>query len=136
VSERLARVERLREAFGGAARRGGGERLIDVVEPLAGPELRSRLAGGAMTTDHIGIEGLRAGWEDFLRAFESVRVDFEEIVEVGDAVVDMVTLVGVPKGTELEVEQPAAAIWEFEDDRLVRVEFHLDRDEALRRAAG
>ncbi|MCD6015580.1 MAG: hypothetical protein K0R88_1664 [Solirubrobacterales bacterium] len=59
-----------------------------MVEPLAGPELRSRLAGGAMTTDHIGIEGLRAGWEDFLRAFEGVRVDFEEIVEVGDAVVD------------------------------------------------
>ncbi len=75
MSERLERVERLREGFGGAARRGGGEPLIDVVEPLAGsPELRSRLAGGAMTTDHIGIEGLRAGWD---------RVEFDATKRCG-----------------------------------------------------
>lgn len=134
MSSNLERVERLREVFGGAAGSGGGERLIAHIEPLAAPGLRSRLGGGAMTTDHIGIEGLRAGWDDFLRAFERVRIEFEEMVEVGDAVVDMVALVGVPRGTEIEVEQRAAAIWLFDRDLLVRVELHLDREEALRRA--
>ena len=138
MSDKLELVLRLREAFGpdpdaGAA----GDRLIEVIRPVADPELRSRLSGGAITTEYAGIEGLRRGWEDFLRSFESVRIQFEDIIEVGDAVVvDLVTVIGVPRGTELEVEQPAAAIFEFDGERLVRVELHLDRDEALRRAAG
>jgi hypothetical protein len=134
VSANLETVERLREAFGGAAGGAGGERLMAHIEPLAAPRLRSRLGGGALTTDHIGIDGLRAGWEDFLRAFERLRIEFEEMVEVGDAVVDMVVVIGVPKGTEIEVEQRAAAIWLFDRELLVRIELHLDREEALRRA--
>ena len=63
-----------------------------------------------------------------------MRIEFEELVEVGDAVVDMVVVIGVLRGTEIEVAQPGAAICEFDGGRLVRVEFHLDRDEALRRA--
>lgn len=135
MSDNLELVRRLRGAFGaepGSA--AAGERLVEVIEQIAVPELRSRLAGGAMTTDHVGIEGLRSGWEDFLRPFESVRIEFEEMVEIGDTVVDMVTVIGVPKGTEREIEQPAAAVFEFDRGRLVRVEYHLDRAEALRRA--
>jgi hypothetical protein len=134
VSANLEKVERLRAVFGGAPGAGTGDRLIEMIEPLADPGIRSRLAGGAMSTDHTGIEALRRGWEDFLRAFERVRIEFDEMVEVGDAVVDMVVVVGVPKGTEMEVAQRGAGIWEFDGDRLVRVEFHLDREEALRRA--
>jgi SnoaL-like domain len=89
-----------------------------------------------MTTDHVGLEGLRIGWEDFLRSFESVRIRFEELIEVGDTIVDMATVIGIPKGTELEIEHPAAAVFEFDRGRLVQVEFHLDREEALRRAGG
>jgi hypothetical protein len=136
MSDNLELVRRLREAFGaepGAA--AAGDRLIEVFRPVADPELKARLDGGAITTEYTGIDGLRRGWEDFLRSFETVRIQFEEMVEVGDAVVDMVTVIGVPKGTELEVEQPAGAVFEFDRGRLIRVELHLDRDEALRRAA-
>jgi hypothetical protein len=49
-------------------------------------------------------------------------------------VVDMVTVIGVPKGTELEIEQAGAAVFEFDQGRLISAEFHLDRAEALRRA--
>jgi hypothetical protein len=136
MSANLELVRRLREAFEADPAAGAaGERLIEVIRSVADPELRSRLAGGAITTEYVGIEGLRRGWEDFLRSFESVRIQFEDIVEVDDAVlVDTVTLIGVPRGTEVEVEQPAAAIFEFDQGRLVRVEYHLDRDEAFRRA--
>jgi hypothetical protein len=137
MSDNVELVRRLREAFGaepGSA--AAADRLIEVFRPVADPELKARLGGGAITTEYTGIDGLRRGWEDFLRSFESVRIQFEDLVEVGDAVVDMVTVTGVPKGTQLEVEQPAAALFEFDRGRLVRVELHLDRDEALRRAAG
>lgn len=136
MSDNLELVRRLRQGFGvepGSA--AAGDRLIEVIRPLADPELKARLGGGALTAEYTGIEGLRRGWHDFLRSFESVRIQFEEMVEVGDAVVvDMVTVIGVPKGTELEIEQPAAAIFELDQGRLVRVEYHLDRAEALRRA--
>jgi hypothetical protein len=135
MSDNLELVRRLRGAFGaepGSA--APGERLVEVIEELAVPELRSRLAGGAMTTDALGIEGLRRGWEDFLRSFERVRIDFEEMIEIGNTVVDMGTVIGVPKGTELEVEQAAAAVFELDQGRLISVEYHLDRAEALRRA--
>jgi hypothetical protein len=136
MSDNLELVRRLRRAFeaepGAAA---AGDRLIEVFRPVADPELKARLGGGAITSEYTGIEGLRRGWEDFLRSFENVRFQFEEMVEVGAAVVDMVTLIGVPRGTDIEVEQAAAAIFEFDRGRLIRVELHLDRDEALRRAA-
>jgi SnoaL-like domain len=136
TSDNLELVRRMREAFeaepGSAA---AGDRLVEVIRPLADPKLTARLGGGAISTEYLGIDGLRRGWEDFVRSFESVRIRFEDMVEVGDAlVVDMVTVIGVPKGTELEIEQPAAAIFEFDRGRLIRVEYHLDREEALRRA--
>ena len=138
TSDNLERVRRMRAGFGaepGSA--AAGDRLVEVIRPLADPSLKARLGGGAISTEYVGIEGLRRCWEDFLRSFETVRIRFEDMVEVGDdVVVDMVTVIGVPKGTELEIEQPAAAIFEFDRGRLVRVEYHLDRDEALRRAAG
>jgi hypothetical protein len=136
MSDNLELVRRLRGAFGAEPGSvAAGDRLIEVIRPLADPELKARLGGGALTTEYTGIEGLRRGWDDFLRSFERVRIQFEEMVEVGDAVVvDMVTVIGVPKGTELEIEQPAAAIFELDQGRLVRVEYHLDRGEAMRRA--
>src|SRR5262245_11591735 len=137
MSDNLELVRRLREAFGAEPGSAAvADRLIEVIRPGADPELRSRLSGGAITTEYAGVEGLRRGWDDFLRSFESVRIQFDDIIEVGDAVVvDLVTVIGVPRGTRLELEQPGAAVFEFEAERLVRVELHLDRDEALRRAA-
>jgi hypothetical protein len=136
TSDNLELVRRMREAFGAEPGSGAAaDRLIDVIRPLADPALTARLSGGALTTEYVGVEGLCRGWEDFLRSFESVRIRFDEMVEVGDTVVvDMVTLIGIPRGTSLEVEQPGAGIFEFDRGRLVRVEYHLDRDEALRRA--
>jgi hypothetical protein len=137
MSDNLELVRRLRDAFGaepGSA--AAGDRLLEVIRPVADPEIRSRLGSGAIATEYTGIEGLRRGWDDFLRSFESVRIQFEDIIEVSDdVVVDLANVIGVPRGTELEVEQPSAAIFEFDGERLVRVELHLDRDEAFRRAA-
>ena len=56
------------------------------------------------------------------------------MIEVGDAVVDLVTLDGriARGGGALSTE--AAAVWRFSGEKLAEVEFHLDRAEALRSA--
>lgn len=134
----LATLERLRVAFGGevgAADVGeAAEALIAVIEPVADPELECAMVAGAIVTTYRGVEGMREGWSDFLAGFERIRVEFNEMEELGDAILDHVTLIGVPKGTTAEIKEPAASVWWFRDGLLRRIEFHMDRDAARRSA--
>ena len=131
-------IQRLRSAFGADVGADVGEdarRLIEVIEPVLDPEIEVWMAAGPMSDEYHGIDGLRAAWADFLHAFDSLRIEFGEMSEIGEAVLDHVILKGVPRGTTAEIEQPAAAVWRFRDGLLRRVEFHIDRDAARQSAA-
>ena len=41
--------------------------------------------GGALTTTYEGLEGLRAGWRDFLGAFETISIHPETEIAAGRA---------------------------------------------------
>jgi ketosteroid isomerase-like protein len=43
--------------------------------------------------------------------------------------------IGTTRHGGVEIAQPSAAVWKFRDGRLVRLEFHLDREEAMASAA-
>jgi ketosteroid isomerase-like protein len=90
--------------------------------------------GGWVGTERAGIEGYVAGWDDWLEPFESFRMEFAEILEGEDVVVVFVRQFGTPRGGGPEVESPGAGVLFFRDGRICRMEFHLDRDEALRSA--
>ncbi len=112
-----------------------GEILAAAIAPIAAPDLTVLMAGGALSTEYSGVDGLRAGWNDFLSAFEGgARVEFEELVAAGDWVVDMVRITARPKGAGATIREAAAAAFKFSDGLLTRVEFHLDRAAALRAA--
>lgn len=129
---------RLREVMFGGAPGGdtgaGVEALAEAIAPVAGPDLKCLMAGGAMSTEYSGVDGLRTGWSDFLTAFENARIEFEEMVDGGDWVVDMVRMTSRPKGSGATIEQRAAAAFLFSDGLLTRIEFHIDRAAALRAA--
>ena len=57
-----------------------------------------------------------------------MRLEIEEVEEIGDNVVTFVNQVGHHPPRRVELEQPSAAVWKFRGGMLVRVEFHLDRD--------
>jgi SnoaL-like domain len=132
-------VVRVRSAWSGdaadAETGAGGELLAAAIAPVAGPGFTCLMAGGALSTEYSGIDGLRAGWNDFLAAFEGgARVEFEDLVDAGEWVVDMVRITARPRGVGATLEQRGAAAFRFADGLLVRVEFHLDRAAALRAA--
>jgi uncharacterized protein len=86
------------------------------------------------SVEYTGLDGFVAAWRDWTGAFESFRIEVEEMVDAGDNVVSLVRQMGVPRGAGAEVESRGAAVWMIRDGRLRRVEFHLDRDAALRAA--
>ena len=63
-----------------------------------------------------GLEGLRAGWRDFLGAFETISIHPERDPMGGDGecVVEFVRLTGKPKGIDAEIES-GAGLWRFRD---------------------
>jgi len=83
-----------------------------------------------------GPDGFVDGWREWLEAYDSYRVELEELTEGEDG--RLLTLgrqTGTTRTGAVEISEPAAAVWRVRDGRLLEVEFHLDPDSA-RRAAG
>jgi hypothetical protein len=111
-------------------REGGLDEFAQAVGALATEDFFCVMDGGALTTRYEGIEGLRAGWMDFMGAFETIVIEPGEVTRIGDSVLEFVRLRGKPKGIDGEVQQDAAAVWRLRGDQLEGVEFHLDRARA------
>jgi ketosteroid isomerase-like protein len=88
----------------------------------------------ARVAEYPGVGGLAEAWGDWGETFESVRADADELREGEDAVILFVTQFAVTKHGGVEMTQPSAMLWLFEDGLVRRLEFHLDRRAAL--AAG
>jgi ketosteroid isomerase-like protein len=103
---------------------------------LAEPEFEVAMVGPEYSSarlDFTGFDGFTAAWKDWTRAFESYRIDVEEMIDAGKVVVSLVAMTGTVAGGS-ELSAPGAAVWTVVDGRLRRVEFHLDRQAALRAA--
>jgi ketosteroid isomerase-like protein len=90
----------------------------DFVCVMAGPEGTDRA--------YYGLEGLIAGWRDWLEPWESYSTVLAGVEEVGDSLlVEVVNRARIRDGG-VEIEDHHAAVVTCRDDRLARVEFHLD----------
>ena len=110
------------------------DRFAKALAPFATDDFVCVMDGGALTTTYEGIEGLRAGWLDFLSAFDSIEITPGEyrVGPSGDCVVEFVHLRGKPTGVAADIDQEAGAVWRVREDGLSSVEFHIDRRAALR----
>ncbi len=135
-SERL--IAALEPVFGEGERdvdRALIEELGDSVAAISVDEITGAMVGdSAFSTEFRGRDGLQETWADWLDAFIRVRLELEAIEEIGENVLTFVNQTGTTRHG-VDVEQPSAAVWQFQDGLLVRIEFHLDRD-AARRSAG
>jgi ketosteroid isomerase-like protein len=142
--ERVNGAELVRRLRAGFSDEGGFEGLdgqamadafVATIEPYADETFTCHMLGAGDAVWE-GLEGLRAGWRDFLEGFDFLRIVPGELREsdAGDVVVDFVRMECRPRGTQAQLDQPAAAVWRFQDGRLTAVEFHIDRDAALRSA--
>jgi uncharacterized protein len=71
------------------------------------------------------------GWFDSWHAYAP---EPEEFIEAGDQVVVMVHLRAQGKGSRFEIQERMADVFTFENDKIVRFRFYVDRDAALESA--
>lgn len=82
-----------------------------------------------------GHEGLGQYLDDSEQAWSSFRLDVDNVLDAGEAVVLLMRVVATGRGSGIPVEQEMGAVLEFEGERVRRYISHLDRDDA-RRAGG
>jgi len=82
--------------------------------------------------EYEGVDGVANAWHDWGAAFASVRAEAEDLFRSEDAVVLFVNQIAVTRHGGVEMTQPSAMLWLFEDGLVARLEFHLDRTMALR----
>jgi ketosteroid isomerase-like protein len=112
-------------------------RVRGTLMELADPDFEVVMVGPAYsgaTVETTGVDGFREAWTDWTSPFESYRIDLERMIDAGDRVVSLVCMCGKTRTGGVEVEAPGAAVWTVVDGRLRRVEFHIDREAALRAA--
>jgi ketosteroid isomerase-like protein len=116
------------------------ERIAEMgatLEPLIAPDLEVVTVGPEYTgegTVYRGLDGFLEFWQDWLGPWESFGIETEEYLDAGDKVVQLARQVGRTKTGDMPVESSGAAVMTFRDGRLTRIEFHLDRERALRAA--
>ena len=86
-----------------------------------------------ISTRFVGPEGVAEFFADLAQAWETVRTDVEEVVELGDRVVVLGRVRNRGRGSEIELDVVAAHLWTVDGDVPGRVELIGDREEALRR---
>jgi hypothetical protein len=83
---------------------------------------------------HPGLEGFDRAWRDYGGAFAELRIEMEEIRESADHIVSFANQIATTRHGGVEISQPSALLFAFADGLITRVEFHIDREAALRAA--
>jgi len=114
-----------------------GQSIQQTLAELAEPDFEVVMVGPdylPQAAERAGPDGFRDAWLDWTSPFESFRIDLERVIDAGDRVVSIVRQVGTTNTGGVEIEASAAAVWTIRDGKLTRVEFHLDKETALRAA--
>ncbi len=86
-------------------------------------------------TTYAGSEGLRALWLDWTAPWATYRSETEEVIDLGDRVLQFAHEFGRREGSTEEVKGDNAAVWTFRNGKLARFDAYADRAEA-RKAVG
>jgi ketosteroid isomerase-like protein len=101
---------------------------------VVAPDLEVEFAGslsGAPALQYEGLEGLLAGWREWLTPWESYLLDVEDVLDAGDRVVTLARVRAKTSRHGVEIEHRPAAVWTLRDGKLTAVHFFLERAEAL-----
>jgi ketosteroid isomerase-like protein len=113
------------------------QRARGVFMEFAEPEFEVVMVGPEYTSaraEYNGLDGFVEAWRDWTSPFDRYEIEVEEMIDAGEHVVTLVAMTGRTRTGGAEITAPAAAVWRVLDGRVRRVEFHLDRDAALRAA--
>jgi uncharacterized protein len=122
-------IELVKSAFD-AWNQGSVEAFTDhMAEDVAWLEVSGRPEGPA--TERLGRDRLRKGLESLFDAWESYRVEIEQIDDVGDRVVVVVREFGRGRASGVEVDGRWGYLVTVRDGEIVRVEAYREARQAL-----
>jgi len=124
-------VRRLRQGYAAANRR-DFDLLLTGLDP--GIEFRPGPTVPDFNELYLGHDGYREIWRVLLEAFEDVRLDPEELVDLGDRYLVMVDLNGHGAGSGVSISQPLFQLFTLREGLIVRQDDFLDRAEAFEAA--
>jgi|SRR3954447_318634 ketosteroid isomerase-like protein len=80
---------------------------------------------------YAGIERVAAFMNGWLEAWDSVSLEAVEMHDAGDRVLVGVSQVGKGRSSGISGELRYFHVWTFRDDKVVRLEAIMDRDDAI-----
>ena len=109
-------------------------KLAAVVGPYAATEFKCLLVPLPPTppVSYPGVGGIERGWREFGEGFGSVRAELESIDESESALVMFVRQSVVTAHGGVEMSQPGTLVVAVEGEHVKNVQFHLDRELAIR----
>jgi ketosteroid isomerase-like protein len=78
-----------------------------------------------------GLDGLRAGWLEWLEPWDSYTSQTEEVIDASDRIVVLVRERGRRRDTTAEVEMRAGGVCRLRDGKVASIDFYASREEAL-----
>lgn len=128
-------VELVRRAYEAAEQ--GLEAILDVIDQLADPEIEFRAVGRLPdATDVVrGREAVKDWYVQLYRTFD-FRVEAEELVDAGDAVVVVTRQIARGKASGAEITNRIAVVWGLRRGKLTYLEAYRTKREALEAVAG
>jgi len=124
-------AEVVREALDAVNRR-DTEAGLPYIDPEA--ELQSAIIGGAEGNTYRGHEGIRDWMAESDATFEELRVEPEEVRDLGDDVLLIGRLYARGRESGVEVDSATAWLFTLRDGKIVRARGYLNPEEALEAA--
>jgi ketosteroid isomerase-like protein len=124
--ENVEIVNALYDAFG----RGG----FDAAADLWDPSMDYRAIEGAVDDAGVlqGLEAYGRYIEDWIQAFDGLRVEPEELIDAGDQVAVVAHLTGRMKASDTEVDMRLGIVYTVRDGKIVRGREYATRAEAVK----
>jgi hypothetical protein len=107
------------------------------LQPLAHPEFEIEMVGPEYSPQRLafrGVDGYVAAWREWLAPYESYRAELEDYVDAGDKVVLLVRQIARAQGGTTPIETESAVVFSFREDKLARLELHIQRETAMKAA--
>jgi ketosteroid isomerase-like protein len=98
---------------------------------VADAEIRFIPRRAPVTGAYVGHDGMREFIEDNAENLEVFRVKAEEVVEAGESVVVIGTLLVRGRGSGIEMTFPTATVTTVRHGKIVHFEEFIERDKAL-----
>jgi ketosteroid isomerase-like protein len=80
---------------------------------------------------YSGAGGIREGWQDWLAAWETYRVENERYIDAGDDVVVLSQVHARTSHERVPMKHRGGTVWTFRDGKIARVRFYTDGGMAL-----